>query len=123
MLLPFTQTSHSGHKLGQCQRLAQVLTLTQDMLKLAEDGQWQQVAELEKQRRDDLALCFDATSTTSAAPEHAELMAEALATMLHLNEELMEKLSMARQGVLEQGVKQNRNRSAIVSYDAVRDNR
>jgi hypothetical protein len=101
---------------GQCERLAGVLTMTRDMLAAAEAGDWERVAELERQRRDDLNQCFAAPPSQ----EHGELVAEALAVILHLNEELMSRLRAARESVLEQGVRQVRTRSAIDQYQDVK---
>lgn len=100
---------------GQCRRLADVLTRTRSMVQHAHAGDWDRVAELERCRRDDLQDCFAAP----VAPEHGEIVAEALAVMLHLNEELMGVLATARDSVLEQGAEQSRTRSAIVNYQAV----
>lgn len=103
----------------QCRRLAQVLTLTRQMLALAEEGEWEQVAERELDRREDLATCF---SDTRPAAD-AELIAEAMATLLHLNEELMAKLKIARADVMAQGREYNRQRSAAGSYREIADAR
>ena len=99
----------------QCRRLAHVLTLTKQMLIHAENGEWQQVTELEVERRDDLAICFANISQA----EDSVLVAEAVAALLHLNEELMAKLKMARNSVMEQGRDLARKRSAVVSYQSV----
>jgi len=96
----------------QCRQLAQVLTLTNRMLSLAEDGEWEQVVECELERREDLAKCF---SDAHPAAD-AELIAEAMAALLHLNEELMSKLKIARTQVLEQSREFTRQRSAVGSY-------
>lgn len=101
---------------GQCQRLAGVLTMTRDMLESAESGDWERVAELERQRRDDLNACFTATPSQ----QHGELVAEALAVILHLNEELMSRLREAREAVLQQGVSQARTRAAIGQYQDIK---
>jgi len=103
-------------KLSQYRRLARVLTVTREMVALAEAGDWDAVAGREQDRRDDLARCF----TEAVAPDHAELVAEALAAILHLNEELMASLSKARDAVLQQGVAQVRTRSAIGQYELVK---
>lgn len=100
---------------AQCKRLAYVLGLTQDMLRLADDGDWDKVARLEQDRREDLIDCF-----AQARPAgDAELVAQAMATLLHLNEELMAKLKAARSSVMEQGAEFTKNRSAASSYAAV----
>ncbi|MBM70510.1 MAG: flagellar protein FliT [Haliea sp.] len=106
----------SDAALSQCRRLARVLTVTREMVALAEVGDWDAVAAREQDRRDDLARCFKEAVST----EHAELVAEALAAILHLNEEMMAHLSKARDAVLQQGVAQVRTRSAIGHYEQVK---
>ena len=71
---------------------------------------------MERQRRDDLRACFSQAST----PEHNELVAEAIAAILHLNEELMARLKTARDSVLQQGLDQVRTRAAIGEYQDVK---
>jgi transposase len=93
--------------------------MTQEMLERAREEDWDAVAERERERRDDLRRCF-----TEATPaEHGELVAEALAALLHLNEELMALLAAARERVLEQGVTQVRTRTAIDRYRDVNGGR
>ena len=99
----------------QCRRLAHVLTLTKEMLAHADKGEWENVTELELERRDDLSTCF-AESTSIA---DSVLIAEAIAALLHLNEELMAKLKTARDVVMEQGIEYSRNLSAVGNYQAV----
>ena len=70
---------------GQCTILANVLMLTQNMVYVARDGDWDAVAEMESDRRALLHECF----AKPVPEEHSELFAEALAAMLHLNEELL----------------------------------
>ena len=96
----------------QCQRLARVLTITQNMLGHAEDGDWERVAELERERRDDLSACF----AERVAIADSALIAEALAALLSLNEELMAKLNTAKSAVMESGIQHSRNRNAVISY-------
>ena len=107
------QDSLESGQIDHCRRLAHVLSLTKKMLVLAEDGQWDQVAERELERREDLAACFENSTTTGS---DAEVFAEAMAALLHLNEELMSKLKVARDLVMEEGRKHTRNRNAMGSY-------
>ena len=72
--------------LAQTRVLATVIKTTKNMLQLADQGEWGTVAELELLRREDLQFCFD----MPADEDKAELVAEALAVLLHLNEELMD---------------------------------
>ena len=99
----------------QCRRLANVLTLTKQMLVHADKGEWENVTELELERRDDLSTCF-AESTSIA---DSVLIAEAIAALLHLNEELMAKLKTAREVVMAQGIEYSRNLSAVGNYQAI----
>ena len=105
----------TSEQLVQCQRLAHVLTLTKNMLAHADKGEWEQVAEREQERREDLAACF----SDSAPAADAELVAEAMAALLHLNEELMAKLKVAREVVMKQGREHARNRNALGSYQEI----
>lgn len=99
----------------QCQRLAQVLNCTQEMLTQAENNNWDNVAALELSRRDELSACF-----AQPVPEQdAALVAEAVAALLHLNEELMAHLATARTQTLEAGAAFSRGRSALGQYNAV----
>ena len=99
----------------QCRRLAHVLTLTKKMLSHADEGEWEQVTQLELERRDDLSACFSDARTVA----DSVLIAEAIAALLHLNEELMAKLKVARNVVMEQGVEYSKNRSAVGSYQKI----
>lgn len=110
-----TQNMLAPDQVAQCQRLAHVLTLTKQMLVHADNGEWEKVAQQELGRRDDLAACF----ADMAPVADAELFAEAMAALLHLNEELMSKLKVARTAVMEQGREYKRNRNAMDSYQAV----
>ena len=109
------QNLERGAENGQCRLLAEVLTATRRMLQHAGAGEWDTVAELERGRREQLERCF----AEPFAPRHGELVSEALAVMLHLNEELMSHLAAARNAVLEQGVRQARTRGALGSYQEV----
>ena len=109
------QNQSTSDQVKQCRRLAQVLTLTRQMLVHAERGEWEQVAEQEVARREDLTACF----SDSVPAADTELMAQAMAALLHLNEELMSKLKLARDKVMEQGREFTHNRNAVGSYRAV----
>ena len=97
---------------GQCVLLANVLTMTPFMLERARKDEWELVTELEGQRRELLNECF----ATAVSPEHSEIFSEALAAMLHLNEELMSQLKTARDQVADEGNAQVRNLEAAGEY-------
>jgi len=114
-MLAVAQERAMSDQAQQCRRLARVITITKQMLVHADHDEWEQVTELEIERRDDLTACFsDAASVADSV-----LIAEAIAALLHLNEELMAKLKTARDVVMEQGIEYSRNRSAVGDYKAV----
>jgi len=97
---------------GQCTLLANVLLLTQTMLRTASEGDWDTVAALENERRDLLAECF----ASAVPPEHSELFSEALAAMLHLNEELIAEVEKAKADVASRQLGQARTRQGLAHY-------
>lgn len=84
--------SRLSNQCGQGLDLANVLLATDEMLQLARAGSWDRVGELERSRHKRLRRCF-------AQPVHvanSEIFSEALAVMLHLNEELVALLEAAK---------------------------
>lgn len=103
---------------GQCTLLANVLLLTKQMLSLAQNSDWDAVANMEQERRALLHDCFAAP----VAVEHSEIFAEALAAMLHMNEELMSLLEDAKEEARERQLGQVRTRKGVGHYLDVRKN-
>lgn len=97
---------------GQCTLLANVLLMTQHMVELAESGDWDSVTAMEADRRALLRDCFCA----AVPPAHSEIFAEALAAMLHLNEELMSLLDSAKANIAGRHAKQVETRRGIGHY-------
>lgn len=85
-------------KRKHCRRLVEVLEKTKLMVDHAMVGNWSEVATLEEQRRGDLNECF----AYKIADDDSYLMSEALATVLHMNEELMNIVSKARRDLIKQ---------------------
>lgn len=102
-------------QVNQCRRLARVLEMTRQMLAHADKGEWEAVTELELERREDLVKCFSEPIPLG----DSELVAEAVATLLHLNEELMTRLKDARSSVLEKSLEFSRQRQAASSYQSI----
>ena len=98
--------------IGQTRLLATVIKTTRNMLALAADEAWDAVADLEILRREDLKRCFE----IPVQDDKGELVAEALAVLLHLNEELMSQLKAARDAVGEEGSTEVRNLEAVGEY-------
>lgn len=97
---------------GQCLDLANVLLATEEMLSAAQADDWSRVATLEAGRRERLSLCF----SKPVQPANSELFAEALAVMLHMNEELMQLLQNAREAAAVQNSDQMRTQKSIKHY-------
>ena len=77
---------------GQCALLANVLTRTSRMLEAARSGDWPLVTAMENKRSQLVKQCFSET----VRAENSELFSEALAIMLHMNEELVALLEDAK---------------------------
>jgi hypothetical protein len=77
---------------GQCLDMASVLLATDEMLKAAQGGHWDRVSDLESSRRKRMDRCF----AQPIMPENSEIFSEALAIMLHMNEELVALLESAK---------------------------
>ena len=72
--------------------LAAVIGITSDMLAAARANEWASVTADEARRRAMLDQCF----AEPVKPEYSEVFAEALAVLLHMNEELTELLRFAK---------------------------
>ena len=99
----------------QTRLLATVINTTRTMLELAGQEQWVAVADLEKLRREDLVRCFE----IPVSGEQGELLAEALAVLLHLNEELMSKLSLARDELSAESKEEARQLTQAGEYERI----
>lgn len=77
---------------GQCALMANILMRTHRMLEAARSGDWDVVTVSEKKRSQLLRDCF----AEPLHPANSELFSEALAAMLHMNEELVALLTQAK---------------------------
>lgn len=98
--------------LSQTRLLATVIKTTRNMLVLADQQDWDAVADLEVLRREDLKRCFD----LPVKEDKEGLIAEALAVLLHLNEELASHLLTARARSLEGSRDTAKSRDALEKY-------
>lgn len=78
---------------GQCALMANILMRTHRMLEAARAGDWDVVTASEKKRAQLLRDCF----AEPVHPANGELFSEALAAMLHMNEELVALVTQARE--------------------------
>ena len=97
---------------SQTTLLADTLAITQEMLANAQQDNWNAVADLEMRRRESLQLCFQSAVVES----ESEAIAEALAVILHLNEELLTLLKFARDKSLEDARSSSKSHRAAVEY-------
>jgi hypothetical protein len=77
---------------GRRFQLARVLKVTEQMLEQANAGNWDMVEELEAMRSLELQECFQMQDDGPS-----ELIAEALATLIYLNEQLVQIVRYARE--------------------------
>ena len=98
--------------MGPASGLAQVLLMTENMLSLAREDSWDAVTDLEKQRREVLAACF----TSPIPPSQSEIFSEALAAMLHMNEEMIGLLEAAKENVAIKRTDQSRTKRSLGHY-------
>ncbi|MDA9799242.1 flagellar protein FliT [Luminiphilus sp.] len=116
----FRENSHDDAQgdqltLTQTRLLADVIKQTREMLASARSEDWNTVAEMEIVRRETLRHCFE-----SPMLEHCnEIVAEALAVILHLNEELVSELSAARGQTLEASLSSKKSLIAVNEYHNV----
>ena len=99
-------------KRKHCKRLVDVLEKTKLMVDHAQVGNWTEVARLEEERRDELNECF----AYKIADDDSYLMSEALATVLHMNEELMNVVSRARRDLIKKQSEATQTRVRLNDY-------
>jgi hypothetical protein len=101
--------------LPQTRLLADVIKQTREMLVSARCEDWNTVAEMEMVRRETLRHCFE----SPMLEQGNELVAEALAVILHLNEELVSELAAARGQTLEASLNNKKCLAAVSEYHNV----
>lgn len=105
---------------GQCALMANILMRTHRMLEAARSGDWDVVTVSEKKRSHLLRDCF----AKPVHPANSELFSEALAAMLHMNEELVALLTQAKIEAAKKHGADVKTQEAIGHYlDAASDSR
>ena len=105
---------------GQCALMANILMRTHRMLEAARSGDWDVVTASEKKRSQLLRDCF----VEPVHPANSELFSEALAAMLHMNEELVALLNQAKIEAAKKQGAEVKIQEAIGHYlDAASDSR
>lgn len=96
----------------QRERLTAVVLLTERMLTLGKAGDWDQVSDSERCRQSLLEDCFE----TEVQPQNSEIFSEAIAAMLHMNEELLAHLQHARKEASITFSGERRGHQAVAHY-------
>lgn len=92
--------------------LAEILEMTEDMLEQGRNNHWEEVTRLEEQRRKALSVCF----SSDMLVEQPQIFSEALAAMLHMNEELIALLENAKAEVAIKRTDQARTSKSLGHY-------
>lgn len=107
-----------SHDQGCATILAKVLLMTETMLALAHENSWDAITELEEERKEALKACF----TDPISVSQTEIFAEALAAMLHMNEEIIGLLEVAKENVAIKRTDQQYAKRSLAHYlDAEKD--
>lgn len=91
-------------------QLARLITLSEEMLDLARLGDWERLEEMETLRRVELDECF-----SMQAEQPSLLIAQALATLVHINDQIVCLVRMARDKVSSE---QRREHASLKAADA-----
>lgn len=102
----------TGETLSPSTLLARVLQITQEMLESANRGDWENVTDLEDDRRELLAQCF----ASPVPDDQSQIFSEGLAVMLNLNEELIHLLEFAKAEVAIKRTDQQHARKSVGCY-------
>ena len=97
---------------GQRTLIRLALEKTHEMLGQARSGNWDDISGLEKERKLLLEQCFH----IAIVPENAEIFSEALAIMLHMNEELVALLNDAKASAALQRGSDRKTHKALAQY-------
>jgi len=92
-------------------QLARLLRSTEEILHCAQVGDWESVETLEKERQIELASCF-----TGEGEEPSPLVAEALATLLHMNNQIADLVKTAKNELVEEQQRMESQRNIADQY-------
>lgn len=92
-------------------QLANLLRSTEEILIHAQNGNWEFVEELEKARKSDLLACFSENYI-----EESPRIAEALASLIYMNEEIMALVVQAKNETMVASQSHNHGKNAMKSY-------
>lgn len=108
---PDLAARHEIHQRRQRVQLARLLQITEKMLEYAQQGDWVCVEELEALRKTELDACYDLQQQQPSL-----LIAEALATLLYLNDQIVALVKLARTRLVATHNTHMRNKAVIDLY-------
>jgi len=94
-------------------RLARLLHSTEEILSLAQQGDWDAVEKLEKLRQLELAACF-----SEADNDDSKEVIEALAALVHMNREITRLVGQAKQDLVKRQHADERRQQIARSYQS-----
>lgn len=94
-------------------QLAKLLRCTEAILVCAQKGDWESVEEMENSRKKEIAACF-----SNPSHEETPLIAEALATLIFLNEQITKLVKQAKADLLAEQQSFKNGRVAAQNYQA-----
>ena len=97
---------------GQCALMANLLTRTARMLDAARSDDWTLVTAMEHKRSQLIKQCF----SEPVSVENSEIFSEALAIMLHMNEELVALLNVAKANASVKHGDDRKKHQAVAHY-------
>ena len=97
---------------GQCALMANILMRTSRMLEVARSGDWTLVAAMERKRSQLVKQCF----ADPVSDENSQIFSEALAIMLHVNEELVALLHEAKTEAASRYSVDRKKHQAVAHY-------
>ncbi len=98
-------------------QLAKLLRCTEEILVCAQKGEWETVEALENFRKEEIATCFSDHNDMKETP----LIAEALATLIHLNKQIAELVKQAKDEVISTQRTLLNGKSAVDNYTDYRE--
>lgn len=93
-------------------RLARLLRSTEEILYCAQLGDWESVETMEKQRQEELIACFSVGNT-----EPSPLIAEALATLLYMNNQIADLVKKAKADLVREQQQMESQKSIAGKYE------
>lgn len=97
-------------------KLAELICLTEEMLKLAQAEDWNGLEAMEKQRQTEFEVWHAMATWPADNEEEDPLVAEALATLLTLNDQIKDRVQSAREEVLKSRQQHQSGKQAVTSY-------